>query len=359
MTIFGEPVEFRSGPVWPNRLALAPLTNQQSNPDGTLHDDELRWLRQRAVGGFGLVMTCAAHVSPAGQAFPGQLAVWDDRFLPGLERLAATLRAEGAVSAVQLHHGGARAVSELIGTQPVAPWDDETRGVRALTTVEVRDVMDDFVAAAVRVQRAGFDGVELHGAHGYLLGEFLDAGRNTRTDEFGGDLEGRSRVLFETLAAVREATGPDFQVGVRLSPLRYGIVLDEALVVAERVMASGLADYLDMSLWDARTPSPEPEHAGRTLTDLFAALPRHGTRLGVAGKITSGADVQWCLDAGVDFVLVGTGAILHHDFAARVLADRTFASVEQPVTRGHLADEAVGPRFVDYLATTWDDFVVR
>lgn len=356
MTTFGDRLVLRSGPAWPNRLALAPLTNQQSNADGTLHDDELRWLARRAAGGFGHVLTCAAHVSPAGQAFPGQLAVWDDRFLPGLERLAAAVRAEGAVSAVQLHHGGARAVAELTGTQPVAPWDDPERGVRALTTAEVRAVMDDFVSAALRVQRAGFDGVELHGAHGYLLGEFLDAGRNTRTDEFGGDLAGRSRALFETLAAVREATGPDFQVGVRLSPVRFGIVLSEALQVAEQVMASGLADHLDMSLWDVRTPSAE--HDGRTLTELFAALPRHGTRLGVAGKITSGADVKWCLDAGVDFVLVGTGAILHHDFASRVLADHTFTSVAQPVSRRHLADEAVGPRFVDYLATTWDDFVL-
>jgi 2,4-dienoyl-CoA reductase-like NADH-dependent reductase (Old Yellow Enzyme family) len=353
----GYPLVLRNGPAWPNRIALAPMTNLQSNDDGSLHEDELRWLRRRAVGGFGMVMTCAAHVAPEGQGFQGQLAVWDDRFLPGLTRLATALRSDGVVSNVQLHHGGVRADPAVSGLTRVAPWDDSERGARALTTAEIREVVANFARAARRVEQAGFDGVEIHGAHGYLLAQFLSADRNTRTDGYGGDLESRSRIIFEVLEAIRETTKPGFQVGIRLSPLRYGIVLPEALTLAEKVMASGLVDYLDMSLWDVETRSSEPEHEGRTLTELFAALPRHGTRLGVAGKIVSGRSVQWCLDNGADFVLVGTGAILQHDFASRVLADPLFVSIDQPVSRQHLADEAVGPRFIHYLATDWDDFV--
>jgi 2,4-dienoyl-CoA reductase-like NADH-dependent reductase (Old Yellow Enzyme family) len=350
-------MKLRNGPAWQSRLALAPMTNQQSNDDGTLHEDELRWLRRRAEGGFSMVMTCAAHVAPEGQGFPGQLGVWHDRFVPGLTRLADDLRANGAVSCVQLHHGGIRADPGVSGIPAVAPWDDPERGVKALTKAEIAGVVGNFARAARRAQEAGFDGVEIHGAHGYILAQFLNAAKNTRTDGYGGSLTDRSRIFFDVLEAVRDATEPGFQVGIRLSPQRWGIVLDESLIVAERILASGLVDYLDMSLWDVRSQPEDAHYGGRTFFELFAALPRHGTRLGVAGKITSAEAVQWCLDEGADFVLVGTGAILQHDFAKRVLEDPTFVSVDQPVSRMHLESQDVGSRFLNYLSTNWDDFV--
>lgn len=346
-------LDFERGPSWPNRIALAPLTNRQSNPDGTLHEDELRWLQRRAVGGFSMVMTCAAAVAPEGQAFPGQLALWDDKFIPGLARMASALRSKGSVSSVQLHHGGFRADPSLSGLNRVAPWADPDRQSSALTTAEVRSTVQRFADAARRVERAGFDGVELHGAHGYLLAQFLDGRNNTRTDRYGGDIAGRMRVLLESLAAIRDVTGPQFQVGLRLSPTRYGIDLDDALISAESAMASGLIDYLDMSMWDVRAAASN----GSGLTELFAGIPRGSAKLGVAGKIHSAADAQWCLDQGADFVLVGTSAIAHHDFAHRVLRDSSFNSLPPPFSRSHLEAEAVGPRFIEYLATEWDDFV--
>jgi len=339
-------------------MVLAPMTNKQSNLDGSLSDDEYHWLVKRAEGGFGVVMTCAAHVSPQGQAFAGQLAVWDDKFLPGLSRLAAGLNTRGVTSAVQLHHGGLRAKARPPGIPLVSAWSDHERGIRALTKGEIGDVVKDFADAAQRVERAGFHGVEIHGAHGYLLAQFLDGSHNRRSDGFGGSLVDRTRILFGVLTAVREATGSDFQVGIRLSPLRYGVVLDEALVVAEAVMTSGLIDYLDMSLWDAQSPSPDPDHKGRSLTQVFADLPRGSARLGVAGKIASGEIAQRCLDWGADFVLIGTGAILQHDFASRLATDPTFASIPHPVSREHLEKQGLGKEFIDYLADDWDDFVL-
>jgi 2,4-dienoyl-CoA reductase-like NADH-dependent reductase (Old Yellow Enzyme family) len=357
MTPLSEPLAFAHGPAWANRLALAPLTNWQSNDDGSLHDDEYQWLVRRAEGGFGLTMTCAAHVSRGGQAFPGQLAVWDDRFLPGLTRLADGLRAAGSVSSIQLQHGGRRADPELTGRANVAPWDDLDRNTRALTTGEVEQVVEDFVAAAVRAEVAGFDGIEVHGAHGYLIGQFLDARHNQRTDRYGGSLDDRARMLVEILTGIRERTGPDFQVGLRLTPERNGILLSEARTVAGEVLASGLLDYLDMSLWDAFKEPYEEEHQGRPLIDFFIDLPRGTTRLGVAGKIIDAAGAQECLDRGADFVSIGTGAILHHDFARRAVSDPAFRSIEQPVSREHLVGESVGPAFLTYLATNWDNFV--
>ncbi len=103
------PLTLPRGPVWPNRLALAPLTNMQSHPDGTLSDDEFRWLTMRSQGGFALTMTCAAHVERNGQGFPGQLGIWSDDHVEGLSRLASAIRAAGSVSSVQLQHSGRRA----------------------------------------------------------------------------------------------------------------------------------------------------------------------------------------------------------------------------------------------------------
>jgi 2,4-dienoyl-CoA reductase-like NADH-dependent reductase (Old Yellow Enzyme family) len=356
VTDAAAPLELLRGSSWANRLALAPLTNKQSHSDGTLSDDERRWLVARARGGFGLVMTCATYVALEGQAWAGQLGISDDRHLPGLTRLAHELRAAGAVSSVQLHHGGLRADPAVSGADHVAPWADGAKGVRALTTAEVHAAVDSFVTAAGRAERAGFDGVEVHGAHGYLVGQFLDGRHNHREDGYGGSVEDRSRFLLEVVAGIRETTGPDFQLGLRLSPERFGIELGEATELTAALLAGGRLDYLDLSLWDARKPPHGLDDDG-LLLDRFAALPRHGVRLGYAGKILSAADVAWCLEHDADFVTIGTGAIIHHDFAGQVVADPAFASLPQPVTREHLATEAVGPAFVDYLATNWDDFV--
>jgi len=350
-----EPLTFDHGPAWANRFAVAPLTNMQSHRDGTLSDDEYAWLVRRAQGGFGMVMTCASHVSQAGQAFRGQLAAWDDRFLPGLSRLASGIREAGNIAVLQLHHGGRRAIAKLSGVPVVAPCDDPDKGARALTTAEVEQVVADFTAAAVRAERAGFHGVEVHGAHGYLVCQFLSP-RNTRTDRYGGSFENRTRMLWEILRSIREATGPDFQLGLRLTPERNGIPLAEARALAADVLASGLLDYLDMSLWDVFKEPYEEEHRDRLLIEHFTDLPRGTTRLGVAGKIASAPDAAWCLEKGADFVLIGSGAILHHDFPVRALADPDFRLV-QPQPREHFVRESVGPAFLHYLATAWNDFV--
>jgi 2,4-dienoyl-CoA reductase-like NADH-dependent reductase (Old Yellow Enzyme family) len=356
-----EPLVLARGPRWANRIGLAPLTNFQSHDDGTLGDDELRWLQLRACSGFGLTMTCAAFVHDHGKGFPGQLGVSGDRHDAGLRRLAQAIREAGSVSSLQLQHSGRRAQPAFIGTQPVCPWDDAETGARALATSEVRQVVDDFVAAAARAERCGFDGVELHGAHGYLLAQFLDAENNRRDDGYGGSFDNRCRVLFEVIEGIRACTSPGFQLGLRLSPERFGIQLSEARELARRALACGQLDYLDLSLWDvfkdAQDARNDASLRGKPLIAHFSDLPREGTRLGVAGRILGAATAQACLDHGADFVLIGRGAILHHDFARRVVADPAFESVPRPVSREYLASQAVGPAFVHYLATEWKDFV--
>ncbi len=351
-----SPMPLRRGRTWSNRLLLAPLTNLQSDPvTGALSDTEIEWLVARGRGGFGQVMTAAAFVTPEGRAWRGQLGVHDDTMLPGLEKLADAVRATGALSSVQLHHGGMRSDAQLNGTPNLGPWDDADRQTRALTTGEVEGLVEATVAAAVRCEKAGIDGVQLHAAHGYLWCQFLDPRSNHRTDAYGGSLVNRMRFTLDTLRGIREATGDDFEVGVRLTPEGYGVPLADAVEVVGAVLASGLVDTVDLSMWDCWM-HPRKVETGRPLVDEFLPLPRHGTRLGVTGKVTDRAGVDWALTRGADFVGVGIAGILHHDAAASLLAG-DFAPVARPVSADHLRAEHVGEPLIDYLREGWDDFV--
>lgn len=352
-----SPLTLRRGPQWRNRLLLAPMTNLQSDPvTGDLTDTEIEWLAARSRGGFGQVLTAAAFVSREGRAWRGQLGVDSDDRLPGLEKLAAAIHSGGATGSVQLHHGGMRADRELNGTTNLGPWDEERYGVRALTTGEVEGLVEKTVAAAVRCERAGFDGVQLHAAHGYLWGQFMDPRSNHREDRFGGSVAARAAFTLETLAGIRAATGPDFEVGVRLTPEGYGIPLAEAVEVVATVLASGLVDTVDLSMWDCWMV-PRKVQTGRLLVDEFLHLPRHGTRLGVTGKVRDRAGVDWALDRGADFVGIGEAGILHHDAAARILSSDDFVPVTKPVSADHLRAEYVGEAFLAYLGSDFDGFV--
>jgi 2,4-dienoyl-CoA reductase-like NADH-dependent reductase (Old Yellow Enzyme family) len=346
-----DPLPLKHGKPLKNRFMLAPLTNSQSHADGRLSDDEFRWLTMRAQGGFGLTMTCAAHVQAQGQGFPGQLGVFGDEHLEGLTRLASAINATGSRSSVQLHHAGNRSPKELVG-QPVSASDDPETGARGLTTGEVEQLVQDFVAAAVRAEKAGFEGVELHGAHGYILAQFLSPEINRRDDRYGGSLENRSRILFELIDGVRKATGPDFQLGLRLSPERFGLKLSEIVEVAQAVLRDGRIDYLDMSLWDVFKEPAEEEHKGRSLMSFFTELERGEVKLGVAGKITSAAIAREMLDKGADYVLIGRAGIVHHDFPEKA-RDPAFVQIPTPVSAEYLAKEGVSPTFVEYLRNTF------
>lgn len=356
MTDLFSPMTLTRGPAWRNRFMLAPLTNLQSGPDGRLSEDEYRWLTYRAEGGFGLVMTCAAHVQRIGQGFPGQLGVFGDEHLEGLTRLAAGIREHGAVSSVQLHHAGIRSPKDLIGEPPVGPSDDAETGARALAGAEVEQLTEDFIAAAVRAEKAGFDGVELHGAHGYILCAFLSPETNRRTDAWGGSLQKRSRIVRDIVAGVRARCRPDFQLGLRLSPERFGVRMAEMREFAAEMLAGGALDYLDLSLWDVFKTPVEEAFREKPLIEWFMDLPRGGTRVGVAGKIRSAAEARRAMDAGSDFAVIGRAAILHHDYPQRISADAGFTPAPLPVSREHLRAERLGPAFLDYMGT-WPGFV--
>jgi 2,4-dienoyl-CoA reductase-like NADH-dependent reductase (Old Yellow Enzyme family) len=249
-----SPLELRAGVVSRNRVWLAPLTNMQSHADGTCSEIEERFLGLRSDGGFGLVETCAAHVSQDGKAWPGELGVHDDAMVPGLTRLAARIHAGGALASVQLFHGGLRADTSVSGVPTISASAYEEAGnatPRAATEDDVARVVEDFARAAKRCAQAGFDSVELHGAHGYLLSQFQSTVYNQRTDRWGGSLPNRCRLIREVTRAVK-AAAPSLVLAIRLSPEDFGqakgIDLDETIQLARWLADDGM-EVLHLSLW--------------------------------------------------------------------------------------------------------------
>lgn len=349
-------ISFSNGSTMKNRFMLAPLTNSQSHENGVLSEEEFHWLTMRAKGQFGLVMTCASHVQAIGKGFPGQLGIFDDQQIEGHTRLASTIQSHGSLAVIQLHHAGMRSEPGLIEGAPVAPSDVERKGARALLNDEVKQLRDDFISAAVRAQKCGYDGVEIHGAHGYVVAQFLSQSINHREDEYGGSLENRARLLFEIIEGIRKSCGEKFLLGVRLSPERFGMQLSEMKVLCQQLIDAGKINFLDISLWDSFKYPEEEEHQGKSLLEHFTELDFKNVKLTVAGKIHSAQDVAKIIESKVDFVTVGRSGILHHDFPLKVMNNPNFETTSLPVTAEYLNKEGLSETFINYMRN-WKGFV--
>ena len=351
-----DKLTFSCGKTMKNRFMLAPLTNEQSHEDGTLSEKEFQWLTMRAAGGFGLVMTCASHVQAIGKGFPGQLGIFDDKHIIGHQKLAKEIQAHGALAVVQLHHAGMRSPKELIGTDPVCPSYHAKTGARALSLPEIQVLKEDFINAAIRAQKCGYDGVEIHGAHGYILSQFLSAEINQRKDEYGGSFANRAKLIKEIIHETRMICGNDFLIGVRLSPEKFGMQLAEIKQLCEELIAENQIDFLDISLWDYKKNPEEDSQSAISLLQHFTKIERKDVLLTVAGGIRTGADVQNILSAGVDFVTIGRAGILHHDFPKKMEVDPNFTPIENPVSEAYLKSQGLSDVFVNYMKR-WPGFV--
>lgn len=200
-----------------------------------------------AKGGVGLIITGHTYVSPEGKASPGKLGATTDAHIAGLAAMARAVHDAGGCIALQLAHAGGEAMKELTGHTPIAPSamaNQKGETARAMTAPDIETVVAAFAAAAVRAQRAGFDAVQIHAAHGYLLSQFLSPFFNKRTDEYGGDIQGRARLLREAVAAVRAAVGSAFPVMVKINTQDFtepGITVDDLCALAAMLEAAGVA----------------------------------------------------------------------------------------------------------------------
>jgi 2,4-dienoyl-CoA reductase-like NADH-dependent reductase (Old Yellow Enzyme family) len=357
MTELFSPLVLRPGVIARNRVWLAPLTNMQSHPDGTCSEAEQRFLGMRSDGGFGLVETCAAHVSEDGKAWPGELGVHDDAMTAGLRRLAARIHEGGALASVQLFHGGLRADPTVSGLATISASAYEEAGnatPRACSEEDLARVIGDFARAARRCADAGFDSVELHGAHGYLLSQFQSTVYNQRTDRWGGSLENRCRLVREVTRAVREAA-PSVVLALRLSPEDFGqakgIDLDETVQLARWLVEDGM-EVLHLSLW--RSSQVTKKRPDTHATPLFRRAVGPNVAIVAAGGIWTREDAQAQLEHGADAVALGRAAIANSDWPARVVGGRELAHA--PVTAEHLVHEGLSEGFVGYMRK-WKGFV--
>jgi 2,4-dienoyl-CoA reductase-like NADH-dependent reductase (Old Yellow Enzyme family) len=252
MSILFTPVRIGSLEV-PNRFVRSATHDYMADDEGFVTGRQVELYRRLAEGEVGLIISGHAYVQPSGKASPKQMAVFDDRFVEGLGRIAAAVHAYPSKVVLQIAHAGRQTKTKLCGCVPVSPSpvsDPESKVMpRELSAEEIRALIADFVAAAVRAKRAGFDGVQLHAAHGYLISSFLSPHTNRRTDEWGGTVENRARVLLEVLRGVKSACGRDFPVLVKLNStdfLEGGLTVDDAVRVARLLDGDGI-DGIEVS----------------------------------------------------------------------------------------------------------------
>ena len=342
-----------------NRTLLAAMTNKQSDEDGTLSDDEISWLLRRAEGGFGIVTTAASHVHPGGKSWEGEMGVWSDHHIPKLEQLANGIRERGALSLVQIFHGGLRAPRSLTGAQPVSASRNLEKGVeeesRELTNDEVEGLVSSFGEAAERCEKAGFDGVEIHGAHGYLICQFLGTRTNCRDDKWGGGMQGRFRFLKEIVKEVKRRTSEDFMICVRISPEHdVGVTITESLELAEQMIRWGV-DMIHVSCWDAFAGAKGSPGDERTITKRFSEAIGGRVALVSTGSIWTESDAEFVIDQGADVIGVARAAIGHADWANN-LGGGDYEPERPPFTPDHLLEEGLSPVFIDYMRR-WQGFV--
>ncbi|MEW6227218.1 MAG: FAD-dependent oxidoreductase [Bacillota bacterium] len=230
-----------------NRMVMAPMVTDYAYEDGSVTGRLRAYHEERAKGGVGLIIVEASYVHPSGKGFQNEVGIYSDKLVPGLRSLANVAHAHGAKIAIQLYHGGRQTTSNVTGQPIVAPSPipDPTKGEtpKELSKDEIAGLVKTFAEAARRAKAAGFDAVEVHGAHGYLINEFLSPYSNKRTDEYGGSLENRMRFPLEVVRAVRQAVGPGFPVTYRMSAdekVPGGLTLDETKVFAKRLEQEGI-----------------------------------------------------------------------------------------------------------------------
>ncbi|HBA6986914.1 TPA: NADH-dependent flavin oxidoreductase [Escherichia coli] len=321
-----------------NRIVMAPMTTWSANPDGTISEQELEFYKRRSQN-VGLVITGCTYVTPSGIGFTHEFAAYDDRFINSLEKLAAAAKSGGAPAILQIFHAGNKAIPELVpnndvisaSASNVKSGDFMKRVVqsREMTENEIQETIRAFGDVTKRAIKAGFDGIELHGVHGFLLQNFFSPLFNQRNDRWGGDLEGRMRfplaVLQEVKNVVYEYATKPFAIGYRISPeesVTGGLRLEDTYKLLDRLISSGIS-YIHTSLVSINDSYPVESPNGPRTIELILNHIAGRVPVIAAGKIRTPSQAQEAISAGLPLVAIGKGLVINPEWVTLAESGRS------------------------------------
>ena len=330
-----------------NRIVVSPMC-QYSSIDGMANDWHLVHLGSRAVGGAGLIMTEAASVLPEGRISPDDLGIWKNEHIEPLKRITDFIREQGAKSAIQLAHAGRKASTappwegryqvdasnrgwQTVAPSPI-PFNEDDSEPKELTIEEIQTVIEAFATAAKRSIEAGFDTIEIHAAHGYLINQFLSPLTNERNDEYGGSFENRVRLLLEVTRAIHNVIPDEMPLFVRISAHEWaegGHSIEESVKVVKLLKENG-ADLIDCS--SGAVVRDQQIVLEKNYQVPFAAQIKKEANIatGAVGLITHAEDAEEILKAGkADLIFIGR-EMLRNPYFALMEADKLGENIEWP-----------------------------
>lgn len=322
---------FKSGVHVKNRLMMAPMTTFSADENDYVSQEELNYYKERA-NGVGTIITACAYVSKSGKGFDGQMGIDEDGTIDGLSKLAEVIHSGGAKGVVQLYHGGRLAVPRLIpngvtvSASAVAPLGD--RGFysvgqtpRALTTEEVYEIIKDFGDATRRTIEAGFDGVELHGATGYLLQQFISPHSNQRTDEFQNRYLFALKLIDEVKRVIKEYTTKPFLIGYRFSPEEPetpGITMKETFELLDELIKADI-DYIHIATTNAWAKPRRGINSEKSRTELIAECINQRVPVIGVGNIHTPDEAALVFEKGkTDFIALGRALVIDPHWVEKV-----------------------------------------
>lgn len=331
---FFSPYTFNNGVELKNRIIMAPMTNYSSNPDGTVSEEELAYYARRSKD-VSMVITACTYVTPNGKGFHNEFAGDRDEMIPSLSQLAKTIQNQGAKAILQIFHGGRMCPPELVPHGDIVSASAvpaEVAGAktpRALTETEVEEIVDAFGETARRAIEAGYDGVEIHGANGYLIQQFFSPHSNQREDRFGGSVEKRMTfplaIVDKIKSIVKEHADDSFIVGYRFSPEEAetpGITMADTIKLVDTLAEKDL-DYLHVSLQHFLSKARRGvEDVNKTRIDyLLETIDNRVPLIGV-GSIYSAEDARKAFETGVPLLALGRELIIDPDWVQKVAEGR-------------------------------------
>lgn len=329
-----SPLTLKNGVELKNRLVMAPMTNSSSNPDGTVTDAEVNYYARRSKG-VSMVITATTYVIPSGKGFPNEFAADRDAMIPSLSKLAKAIQAQGAKAILQIFHAGKMSPTELVPDGDVVSASDvpaNREGAaqpRSLREEEVEEIIEAFGETTRRAIEAGYDGVEIHGANGYLIQQFFSPHSNLREDRFGGSLEKRMTfplaIVDKVQSVVAEHADDSFIVGYRFSPEEPetpGITMEETLHLVD-VLADKNLDYLHVSLFDFFSkPRRGVEDLEKTrIAHLLETIGDRVPLIGV-GSIYTAEDAKLAFNTGVPLLALGRELVIDPDWVQKIAEGR-------------------------------------